>query len=122
MALVTFTEPEPVSAYVERHRLPFPVLVDPTRDVYRAYGFGRGSVARVWGRRAARRYVEILRRDGLRGLRAPTEDTLQLGGDVVVAPDGSLAWGFWGAGPDDRPTVDELLAAVDRSRSGTEPA
>ena len=47
---------------------------------------------------------------------ARPRDTLQLGGDFVIAPDGTLSWGFWGAGPDDRPELDDLVAAVDRSR------
>ncbi len=119
--LVTFTEPERLQAYVERNDLALPVLLDADRTSYRAYGFGRGTVARVWGTHAARRYLQLLRRDGLAGLRrlrAPVEDTLQLGGDMVIAADGTLAWGYWGKGPDDRPTVDELVAAVDRSRLG----
>ena len=112
VALVTFTDPENLAAYRDRHDLPFPILVDRARATYRAYGLGRGSVARSWGWRAARRYVEIIRRDGPGGLRRPTEDTLQLGGDFVIAPDGTLAYGFWGAGPDDRPSVDDLIAAI----------
>ena len=115
VALITFSEPDRLTTYRDRHHLPFPVLTDPERRTYRAYGLGRGSVARVWGRRAARRYVDLIRRDGLTGLRVPSEDTLQLGGDFVIAPDGTLVFGFWGAGPDDRPSVDELVSAVERS-------
>ena len=115
VVLITFTDPAQLAAYRDRHALPFPVLVDADRSTYRAYGLGRGSVARVWGLRAARRYARILRRGGLRELRRPTEDTLQLGGDFVVAPDGTLAFGFWGAGPDDRPDIDHLVAAANRS-------
>jgi hypothetical protein len=45
-------------------------------------------------------------------LERPTEDTLQLGGDFVIGRDGTLVYGFWGEGPDDRPTVDQLFDAV----------
>ena len=114
VVLVTFTDRQQALAYRETNDLPFPVLVDEDRRTYRAYGLERGSIARVWGLRSARRYVEILRRDGLSGLRRPTEDTLQLGGDFVVGADGTLVWAFWGAGPDDRPSVDELFAAAAR--------
>jgi len=48
----------------------------------------------------------------LKGLRRPTEDTLQLGGDFIVGPDGTLIYGFWGEGPDDRPSVDDLIDAL----------
>ena len=112
VALITFTDPDNLAAYVAAHDLPFPVLVDSDRSAYRSYGLGRGTIRRVWGLKAARRYLQIFRTDGLSGLARPTEDTLQLGGDFVIAPDGTLAYGFWGDGPDDRPSVDQLIDAV----------
>lgn len=113
--LVTFTDPILVDPYAVEHQLGYPILVSPDRAAYRAFGLGRGSIARVWGPKAARRYLEILRADGragLRNLRRPTEDTLQLGGDFVVDATGKLVYGFWGDGPDDRPPVDDLIAAA----------
>jgi len=110
-----FTAPENLSGYAAEHGLPFEVLTDPDRVAYERFGLGRGSVARVWGLRAGRRYLDILRTDGPAGVtRAfrPTEDSLQLGGDFVIAADGTLVYGFWGAGPDDRPSVDDLIAAA----------
>ena len=118
VVLVTFTEQRYLARYATEHDLPFPVLADPDRAAYRAFGLGRGSVARVWGWKAARRYLEIFRADGSAGWRRPTEDTLQLGGDFVVDPAGNLAYGYWGEGPDDRPTVDELIDAVRSADSG----
>ena len=112
VVLITFTDPAALADYQRRNALPFAVVADPERAAYRAYGLGRGSIARVWGWQAARRYLEILRATGVRSWRRPTEDTLQLGGDFVVDPDGTLTYGFWGRGPDDRPSVDELVAAV----------
>lgn len=116
MALITFTSEPLLEEYLSVNELPFPVLLDPQRSAYRAFGLGRGAWTRVWGLRAARRYMEIVRATGWRDLRRPSEDTLQLGGDFVIAPDGTLAWGFWGAGPDDRPGIDDLVAAVDRAQ------
>ena len=112
VALVTFTDPSTLAAYRDEHALAFPVLRDPDRTLYRAYGLGRGRLRRIWNLAVARRYVEVLRDHGLRALRRPVEDTRQLGGDFVLAPDGTLAWGFWSEGPDDRPSVDEIVAAV----------
>ncbi len=112
VVLVTFTDRNELASYRSRHELPFPLLLDPDRTVYRAYGFGRASARRVWSIGTLRQYASILRRDGVDALERPTEDTRQLGGDVVIAPDGTLAWGFWSAGPDDRPSVDELVAEV----------
>ncbi|MEO1059802.1 MAG: peroxiredoxin-like family protein [Actinomycetota bacterium] len=118
VALITFTDTELITSYRLEHELPFPVLTDPERTTYRAYGLERGSLTSVWGWRAARRYLEIFRRNGLRAVRSlarPTEDTRQLGGDFVVGADGRLVFAFRGEGPHDRPSVDELVAAVRRS-------
>lgn len=114
VALITFTNPENLTAYTLDHGLPFPVLVDPTRSAYQAFGLGRGTVARVYGWRAARRYMHIFATNGISGLARPTEDTLQLGGDFIISPDGTLVYGFWGDGPDDRPSVDDLINALRR--------
>jgi peroxiredoxin len=114
IAVVTFTTHEFALRYRDHHGLPFPLLVDPDRAAYQAYGLERGSVGRVWGWRALKRYGEIIRSSGVANLRAPREDTLQLGGDFVVDAAGRLAWGFWGDGPDDRPSVDDLAVTVSR--------
>jgi len=112
VVLMTFTDPSNVAAYRQRHAVDLPVVIDRDRSTYQAFGLGRGSLTRIWGLRAAKRYAEILRNDGLSGLRRPTDDTRQLGGDFVIDPEGTLIYGFWGEGPDDRPSIDDLVAAV----------
>ena len=93
--------------------LPYPLLVDPERSAYRAWGLGRSSVLGVWGDpRVWLRYAREISR-GER-LRRPGSDTLQLGGDFVVDPDGTVAY----SRPqrrDDRPPVAELLQALERA-------
>ncbi len=116
VVLITFTEPANLASYSRHSKLNFPILIDPDRDAYRSFGLGRGSVLRIYGWRAMRRYIEIFKSDGLKGLRRPTEDTLQLGGDFIVDPDGNLLYGFWGDGPDDRPSVDELISVLKGAR------
>lgn len=115
VVLITFTGPASVDEYARSNSFPFTILNDPERVLYRAYGFGRGSLMRVWGWRSFRKYASLIREQGWGALQRSTEDTLQLGGDIVIAPDGTLAWGFWGEGPADRPDVDELIEAVKRA-------
>lgn len=110
--LVTFTDDTNLTRYVARTSLPYRVVRDPDRRGYRAYGLGRGSVARVWGLRALRRYLQLVRPGGRLKPSRPTEDPLQLGGDFVIGPDGVLEYGYWGAGPDDRPGIEELMDAA----------
>jgi peroxiredoxin len=117
LVLVTFTTAELLDEYQQRRELSVPILIDRDRAVYAAYGLGRGTIGQVWGWATLRRYAQILRRSGrgLADLAPTTEDTRQLGGDFVIAPDGRLSWGFWSEGPSDRPSVDDVLRAVERA-------
>ncbi len=110
VALVTFSAQRKLRGYRARLALPYPVLADETRAAYRAYGLGRGRWWRVWGPATLRAYARLLRRGERVG--KPVEDTLQLGGDFVVAPDGRLALAYASHDPADRPSVDAILAAI----------
>jgi alkyl-hydroperoxide reductase/thiol specific antioxidant family protein len=96
--------------------VPYPVLEDRELTAYRTWGLRRGSIAGVWGDpHVWRRYAQEL----IRGerLHRPGSDTLQLGGDFIVAPDGIVAY----ARPqlrDDRPPLAELLGALERAGAG----
>ena len=122
VVLVTFTTNELVDDYQRRRKVRFPILLDPDRSTYDAYGLGRGSLARVWGWATLRRYAQILRPSGpgrRADLVATDEDTRQLGGDFVIAPDGTLAWAHRSTGPADRPSTEQIEAAVAAARGGS---
>lgn len=110
IVVVTFTRSRALPGYRRRFADPLTVIADEERTLYRALGFKRGSVARVWGWRAAGTYARLMAK-GNRPTR-PTEDTLQLGGNAVIDSEGRLAWLYAGAGPDDRPPVDDFLDAI----------
>ena len=110
--LVTFTTPTELQQYLRWSDIRYDALIDPTRAVDRAYGLERASVTRVWGFKNLRRYLQIIAGRSLTKIRKPTEDTRQLGGDFVVDREGKLAWGYWPEGPDDRPSVQQLVDAV----------
>ncbi len=92
--------------------VPYPVLVDPAREAYSAWGLRRASAVRIWGDpRVWMRYLRV----ALTSAR-PTRfgvDTLQLGGDFVVGAAGVVVY----ARPqrtDDRPPVGVLLREVEQ--------
>jgi hypothetical protein len=114
IACITFAEPPMLAAFQERLGLSFPLLADPSRQVYAAFGFGRGSVARVWLHpKVWARYARLL----VAGRRTkPTgEDTLQLGGNVVLDAGGRVRWIYRGAGPDDRPDPKVVIEELRRA-------
>ena len=111
VAVVTFAPPERLAAYRAHLRVPFAVLADPDRTLYRLLGAERGSRRQVWSVGTLRLYGRLLR-DGRR-LRRPTEDVRQLGADAVVGRDGRLRYLSLPSSPDRRPPIDDLLAALD---------
>jgi hypothetical protein len=119
VALITFSDPKYLRSYRHRTGWHHPVLIDTERTVYRQFGYKRGSQWRVYGWKALRQYASIIRRDGVGVLDRATEDTLQLGGNAVIGPDGTTTWIYRGAGPDDRPTFDEILAEVRRAQAAS---
>ena len=114
VVLITFTRPRNLRGFRRRLGLSYPVLADETRAAYRAYGLGRGSWRRVWGVQTLKAYGRLLRAG--RRPRLPAADTLQLGGDFVVDAEGRVVYAYRSAGPDDRPSVDDLVTAVRASR------
>ena len=117
VVVVTFAEQVNLTPYIARHDLPFPVLSDTSLSAYQAFGIGRGSLRRVWGLRMVRRYIEIFREQGFEMPARATEDTLQLGGNFIIDPDGTLIYGYWGKGPDDRPPVQSLIDTITTDRN-----
>jgi len=110
IVVITFSAPEQALRHRQERLTPLQILVDEERNSYRAYGLGRGRVWNVWGPKVWLAYARLLL-SGER-FRRPVDDTMQLGGDVVVGSDGTISFLFRSEGPADRPTVDELVAAV----------
>ncbi len=113
VAVVTFAPVEELATHRRRLGLPFVVLSDPDRDLYRRFGFGRGSLTEIWSLGTLRLYRDLLRTG--RRLRLPQHDTRQLGGDVVIDRDRRVVATFRPRSPDQRPSVNELVAAVERA-------
>lgn len=93
---------------------PVAFLSDPERASYRALGVARTSYGRVYNPGTIRMYARLVRRG--RRFRRPVHDTRQLGADVVLTGDGSIHSIFRPETPDSRPSIDQLVAAVDEAR------
>lgn len=111
IAVVTFASPERLSAYREHLRLPFDVVADVDRRLYRLLGAGRGTSRQIWSAGTIRMYLRLVRAG--RRLRWPTEDIQQLGADAVIGRDGTLRYLSLPSTPDARPPIDALVAALD---------
>ncbi len=111
---VVHDPPERVRAGLLRDLdVPWPVLVDLDRVAYRAWGLRRAAFQTVWlDPRVWGRYGRLVL--GGQRLQRLGRDSLQLGGDFVIGPDGVVTW----ARPqraDNRPPVGVLLDELERA-------
>ncbi len=88
-------------------QLPFPLLSDPERDVYRAYRLGKGSLGQVFSPGTIWTYIKLAARG--RRYHFQRSDLRQGGGDFVIDGRGVVRFEHRGPAPHDRPTVDQLL-------------
>ena len=110
VAIVTFETGPVAGAYVRESQLSWPLLIDESRSLYAAYDMHRGRWSQILGPAAWWAYVKLLARG--RQLHRTTGDVTQLGGDVLIDPQGIVRLHHVGSGPADRPAVESLLAVV----------
>jgi hypothetical protein len=111
--VVTFETGPSARAYVEDTQLPWPLLMDGSRTLYRAYGMGRGRWWNVWGPATWRAYARLALHG--RWARRSSGDVHQLGGDVLIDPAGAVRVHHVGSGPADRPSIESLLRVLHES-------
>ncbi len=119
LLLVSFSDPGELREYAKHRNLPFQVLHDENQDIYRQYGLEKGTFRNLWGFSSMLRYAKIIVREGFSEVRKPIDDWEQLGGDFVIAPDGTLSYGHWSSGPGNRPEIDQMVEAVALASYGT---
>lgn len=96
-------------AWLQETESPFPLLLDPDRAAYRAYGLER-SFVRVWSPKVMWHYTRrVLAGQKLQSIQG---DPHQLGGDFVVDAAGAIRLARRSKDPVDRPPMEALLAAL----------
>jgi peroxiredoxin len=110
--VVTQSKPEALAPYLDRMGWHVPVVCDPDRAAYAAFGlertrwttFFKPGVLAGFLRAAVRGY----------GVKKPVagEDVLQLGGDFVLNRQRQVVFAYPSADPTDRPTVAAILEAL----------
>jgi len=103
--------------------MPFPLISDPERDLYRQLGVQRGPRSLFNGgalrAAAAGEAAAIRKRSTTRGVVGPLKPTggrFGLPADFLIAPDGRIAAIKYGKHAYDQWTVDELLDQANRLR------
>ena len=98
-------------AYVREAKLPWPLLLDQRRELYRTYQMDRANWWAIYGPASIWHYLVLIFRG--RRLHRPGSDWRQLGGDVLIDPSGIVRLQFVSSTPHDRPSTAELLSIVE---------
>ncbi len=110
IAVITLGTPARVAAFAQEWALPFPLLADPRRQAYAAYGLGKLSFRREASITSAVRAANAALRYG--GAREAEQDMLQLGGVFVVDTAGIIRYTFRAERAAEFPSSDELLGVA----------
>ena len=110
LAAIGMGIPEMAADFREKQDVRFPLLVDRTKETYRALEMKRGNLWDVAGPKNWLRYAKGIATG--HGVAKPQQDPLQMGGVIVAERGGGVRYVFRSSAAAENPPVDEVLAAV----------
>jgi hypothetical protein len=111
LVLIGQATPRQAAHFRNRQGLHLPVLADEKRESYRAAGARRANAMELVG-------PKLIARGALATVRTrrlqtrPVGDPAQLGGAMVITPDGTVAWSHISQDASDNAQPSEILAAL----------
>ena len=111
--IVTFDGDVLATAYAQSTNLAWPLLFDRDLTLYSAFGMAKGSWWSIYGPSSIWKYLTLIfsgRKPG-----KPGSDWRQMGGDVLIDPEGIVRLHHISSSPHDRPEVDHILSLVDQA-------
>ena len=97
-------------SYIKETNLSWPLLLDPEQATYDSYGMARGSWWDLYRPVSFWKYLKLIFAGQRPG--KPGSDWNQLGGDVLIDPNGMVRMHYVSADPHDRPSVDSILEMI----------
>jgi hypothetical protein len=111
LVLIGQGTPRQAAEFRRRQGIQLPVLADHDRVSYRAAGTKVGGVTDLFSPQTVAKGLLATARTGRTQTRT-IGDAAQLGGAVVVLPDGSIPWSRMAEDASDNAPPEEILAAV----------
>jgi hypothetical protein len=114
VVLISFGPQEIGKDWLEEICPSFQLLIDPERNIYRAYKLKRSWLS-SWNLKTVVYYARAL--FGGREWRGIIGDSAQLGGDFIINQDGSFLLEYRSEEATDRPAVSRLLQLLENRRN-----
>jgi peroxiredoxin len=110
VCVITFDSAESAAAYVDANQLEWPLVIDAERVLYREFGMRRAGWWTLLKPSTLWKYF-LLWRKGVKPQKVGS-DVHQLGGDVLIDPEGAVKLVHVSKEPHDRPSVESIIALV----------
>lgn len=116
VCLVALADQPAAARFVEEMAIPFPMVCDPKARLYDHFGMLRATVGGLIGPRVVKEAMAGMFQGFAVGKLAG--DPWRLGGAVVFAPDGSIAWSHRSRDAADNPQLADLARALGEAEPG----
>jgi len=107
VVLVGMGTPEESAAFKMKLDIPFPLISDPTRRLYKLFGLKQVSALGLVSPSVAFKGFLAMTKGHAPGI--PTGDVRQLPGVFIINTDGRVVYSFFAKDPSDHPDPDTIL-------------
>lgn len=114
VVLVGMGTPEESAAFAEKSGFPFPVISDPGRRLYQAFGLKMASALDLLSPSVAFKALTAMAQG--HGVGRPVGDIRQLPGVFIIDTGGRIVFSHIARDPADHPDADTILAALGAMR------
>jgi peroxiredoxin len=110
VVLVGLGSVEETAAFREQFKVPFQMIADPEKRLFRAFGLKQTSVGSLFSAKMLVKGVQAMAKGHLVG--APKGDVRQLPGVFIIDPAGHIRFSHYAASPEDHPRPETLLEVL----------
>ena len=112
VVLVGLGTTEETAAFKERYNIPFPMIADPEKALFKAFHLKQASATALLSPGMAVKGVAALLKGY--GIGIPKGDVRQLPGVFIIDTEGRIRYSYFAEGPADHPEPDALLKAIQK--------
>jgi peroxiredoxin len=110
VVLVGMGTPEESAAFEMKFDIPFPLISDPKRQLYQAFGLKHVSTLGLLSPSVAFKGILAITQGHTVGV--PVGDVRQLPGVFIINTDGRIVYSYFANDPSDHPAPDTILEAL----------
>ena len=113
VVLVGMGTPEESAAFGIKLDIPFPLISDPRRQLYQAFGLKQTSALELVSPSVFFKGIFAMTKG--HGIGIPIGDVRQLTGVFIINTDGRIVYSYIASDPSDHPEPDTIINALNRS-------